>query len=98
MPTNNRPFQVVLAEDIRESFYKAAASVKEGDKAIQALEDGLVQVFDEMVTEYKAAPATGDWIEFADEHFYIRTRTVLAPGGSGHVEIHLRIERAPSAE
>jgi hypothetical protein len=97
MTTKNRPFHVRLTQEWNEELYKAASSVAEGTAAIQSMQDRFVAVFDEMLTAYGAAPATGDWIEFEDADYQVTTRTLLAPGGSKELELWLIIDKAPSA-
>ena len=97
MQTKNHPFHVKLDNDWLEEIYQSAENKVTADKAIRELEKRFINVFDDMVTEYGAAPASGDWIEFEDSHFHVAARTILFPGASGGIELWILVERAPKA-
>lgn len=96
MTTNNRPFHVRIDNEWMEEIYRSAASRKEGEQRIASFEERFALTFDAMLTEYQAAPATGDWLEYEDGHYHVAARTVLSPGASKSMEVWLLVERAPS--
>ena len=98
MLTKNRPFYIKLDNDWLEEIYQSAESRAAADKNIRELENRFTIAFDDMVTEYGAAPATGDWVEFENSCYRVAARTLLAPGASGGAELHIVVQRAPKTE
>jgi hypothetical protein len=96
VPTTPYPIRAKLTNDLRAALRSQAATPDEGNAAIEALEQRIDAVFEEMRSLYGALPCAGDYISLEinnDMVYVVAMRDVAAPGASGRLEIVAAIDK-----